>query len=125
MPAQPIIDGPILDHSLADDYHHRWFIVDENGRQLDSGEIATLLAVTLSIAHGCLVLRAPGMLRLDIVMDVIEDDESVRLQVWVSDQLLDVIDEGDLVSAWLSNLLQRQCRLVKVHPDCERPISKQ
>ena len=34
--------------------------------------------VTMTMKLGYLVLRAPGMLRLDIPLDVIEDDDSVR-----------------------------------------------
>jgi len=121
MPAQPIIDGPIVDHPLAETYHQRWFIVDDAGQQLGLKDIPALATLTLAIAHSYLVLRAPGMLRLDIVLDVIEDDDSVFRQACVRGQYLDVIDEGDLVAAWLSNLLQQQCRLVKVHPDSTLP----
>lgn len=121
MSAQPIIDGPIIDHPLAETYHQRWFIVDDAGQQLGLNDIPALATLTLAIAHGCLVLRAPGMLRLDIVLDVIEDDDSVLRQACLHGQHLDVIDEGDLVAAWLSNLSQQQCRLVKVHPDSTLP----
>lgn len=121
MSAQPIIDGPIVDHPLAETYHQRWFIIDDAGQQLSVNDMPALATLTLAITYGCLVLRAPGMLRLDIVLDVIEDDDSVLRQACLDGQHMDVIDEGDLAAAWLSNLLQQQCRLVKVHPDSTLP----
>ncbi|VFR47444.1 ortholog of Bordetella pertussis (BX470248) BP3468 [plant metagenome] len=63
------------------------------------------------------MLRAPGMLRLDIPLDVIEDDDSVRRVARVADQDVDVVDEGDLAAAWFSNVAGQPCRLVKLHPD--------
>jgi uncharacterized protein YcbX len=115
------MDGPAVDHPDALDYHHRWFVVDDKNHQLGQRQAPALADLSLALANGCLVLRAPGMLRLDIVLDVIEDDDSVRTEAWVSARAVDVVDEGDLVAAWFSNLLEQQCRLVKVHPDAMPP----
>lgn len=43
------------------------------------------------------------MVRLDIPLDVIEDDDSVRHIMLVGEQQLDVIDEDELAAAWISN----------------------
>ena len=121
MSAHPIIDGPSVDSPDASLYHHRWLVVDEAARFVGVSQAPTLPDLGLSLAHGCLVLKAPGMLRLDVVLDVIEDDASVRMQAQFDDQSLDVIDEGELVAAWFSNYLGTPCRLVKVHPDQAPP----
>lgn len=130
MSTQPIMDGPFVDHPEAVHYHHRWFVVDEKNQHLTRQDVPALESLTLALAHGCLVLRAPGMLRVDIFLDVIEDDESVQAQAHVDSEatsvegvlnVIDVIDEGDLVAAWFSNFLGRPCRLVKVHPDAAPP----
>jgi hypothetical protein len=57
------------------------------------------------------------MLRLDIPLDVLEDDDSVRGQAQVGGRPVDIVDEGELVATWVSKFLERPCRLVKVHPD--------
>jgi hypothetical protein len=62
-------------------------------------------------------MRAPGMMRIDIPLDVIEDDDSVRGAVLVNDQPVDVVDEGELAAAWVSNFTGIPSRLMKVHPD--------
>lgn len=100
-------------------YDRRWLIVDETGRWLDSGRCPELAKIEVSVRFGYLVVRAPGMLRMDIPMDVIEDDDSVLAQALVGDQPVRVVDEGELAAAWLADLLGRSCRLVKVHPQAD------
>jgi uncharacterized protein YcbX len=121
MSNHPVVDAPAAEHPEAAPYHHRWFLVDAQCQQLGRSKAPDLAKLSVNIAHDCLVLKAPGMLRLDIVLEVIEDDDSVRWQAWVGDQAIDVVDEGDLVAAWFSNLLGQACRLVKVHPEATPP----
>lgn len=115
----PIVGCPDADHSDASDYAGRWFLVDESGQWVAP---EALKSVQMRFQHGMMVLRAPGMLRLDIPMDVIEDDDSVRLDVNVNAQIVDVVDEGELAAAWFSNLTGLACRLVKVHPEAQTPV---
>ena len=121
MSSHPIVDAPAAIHPDAAAYHHRWLLVDARCQQLQRSAALNLGKLSIEIAHDCLVLKAPGMLRLDIDLDVIEDDDSVRLLAWIGDQSIDVVDEGDLVAAWFSNLLGQACRLVKVHPEATPP----
>jgi len=104
-------------HRLAGDYHHRWLVVDANNRWLNADDVSALSGVTTDIKMGYLVLRAPGMLRMDIPLDVIEDDDSVVRQATVASQSLSVVDEGDLAAVWFGHVTGKTCRLVKVHPD--------
>src|SRR5690606_2538724 len=98
-------------------YHRRWFVGDGQGKWLSARDCPELAKIQTELRFGYLVLRAPGMLRLDIPLDVIEDDDSVRRTVEVGGQAVDAVDEGDLAATWLGNCLQRPCRLYKVHPD--------
>ena len=100
-------------------YDRRWLVVDENGQWLDAARADGLSRIELGIRFGYLVLRAPGMLRLDIPMDVIEDDDSVVGEARVDAQAVRVVDEGELAAAWLTELLGRPARLVKVHPEAD------
>ncbi|WP_084386713.1 MOSC N-terminal beta barrel domain-containing protein [Castellaniella caeni] len=96
---------------------HRWLVVDAQGRWLTAQQAAGLGALDLSLRFGYLVIRAPGMLRLDIPLDVIEDDDSVERVAHVGTQAVRVVDEGDLAAAWFAQWLGLPCRLMKVHPD--------
>lgn len=98
-------------------YDRRWLIVDDAGNWLSQDRCEKLAEIKVDVSMGCLVMRATGMLRLDIPLDVIEDDDSVRRQATIGSQRVDVVDEGELVATWVSKFLERPCRLVKVHPD--------
>ena len=92
-------------------------MVDDAGQWVSEKMSPGLSQVSCEVRMGALVLRAPGMLRLDIPMDVIEDDDSVRRHAIVAGQKVDVVDEGDVCATWFSHVAGRVCRLVKVHPD--------
>jgi len=114
----PIVGCLDLNHPDTHLYANRWFLVDQDLQWLTD---PSLEKVELSLRHAMMVIRAPGMLRIDIPLDVIEDDDSVRLRVKVGLQQADVVDEGDLAAVWFSNLIGRSCRLVKVHPEAQIP----
>ncbi len=116
-----IVGCPVLSHEDAARFEMRWFLVDENFVWHPDQLTRKLSAVQISISFGNMVLRAPGMLRLDLPMDVIEDDDSVCRQAQVGKQVVKVVDEGDLAAAWFSNVVGKPCRLVKIHPDASMP----
>ncbi len=115
----PIAGCRAVDHPDAAAYDRRWLVVDEDGQWLDASRAEDLARIEIGVRFGYLVLRAPGMLRLDIPMDVIEDDESVVGEARVGTQAVRVVDEGDLAAAWLAEMLGRPARLVKIHPEAE------
>ncbi|MFV0282207.1 MAG: MOSC N-terminal beta barrel domain-containing protein [Castellaniella sp.] len=114
---QPIAGAAALADEAAQPYDRRWLTVDEQDRWLDASRAPGLSGLEVSLRFGYLVIRADGMLRLDIPLDVIEDDDSVERTARVGGQAVRVVDEGDLASAWFSQWLGQPCRLVKVHPD--------
>ena len=108
--------------AAAAPYDKRWLVVDAAGHWLSQSHSEQLADIKIELRLGYLVLRAPGMLRLDIPLDVIEDDDSVRGVATIGTQQIDVVDEGELAAAWLTKFLDRPCRLVKVHPDAGRVL---
>ncbi|GAB1575884.1 MOSC N-terminal beta barrel domain-containing protein [Bordetella petrii] len=114
---QPVAECGETTQAQAGAYHRRWLVSNDAGTWLNRALCPRLAEVTVELRMGYLVMKAPGMLRMDIPLDVIEDDDSVRYQIRIGEQTVDVVDEGDLAAAWLSNFLQLPCRLLKVHPD--------
>lgn len=108
--------------SRAEPYDKRWLLVDAQDHWLSQSHCEKLAEVTTALRMGYLVIRGDGMLRLDIPLDVIEDDDSVVRYAQVGTQRLRVVDEGDLAAAWFTNYLGQPCRLVKVHPDEHRVL---
>ncbi len=116
---QPIAECGLTAQPEAADYERRWLVTNDSGQWLNRELCPGLANVSVQLRLGYLVLTAPGMLRLDIPLDVIEDDDSVRYSMKVGEQTIDVVDEGELAAAWISNLIQIPCRIMKVHPENE------
>ena len=113
----PVVGCSGSAHRDAAQYHQRWFVVDAKDRLLSATQCPGLAGVSTDVRMGYLVLRAPGMLRMDIPMDVIEDDDSVKRNVQVGQQSVMVVDEGDVTATWMSHVAGQPCRLVKLHPE--------
>src|SRR5699024_1500148 len=113
----PLAGGQPVSHPDASQYHRCWLIADDHGSWMDDSQL--LSRIEVSIRFGYLVLQAPGMLRLDIPMDVIEDDDSVRDTAKIGDQWVDVVDEGEVAAVWLTQHLGQAARLVKIHPEAD------
>lgn len=120
---QPVAGCATLDDAAAARYHRCWAVIDDAGRILESSQCPSLQKIQASLRFGYLVIKAEGMLRLDIPLDVIEDDDSVVFEATHGKHRVKVIDEGELAAAWVSNCLGRKCRLVKIHPDFPVPVS--
>lgn len=119
MTITPICFAP----ALAGDqkYHEQWFLVDTNNLRLTAEECRALEQVSMQIQFGQLQLRAPGMLRLELLLDVIEDEDDLRCQATdATGATVAAIDEGELAAVWFSHVLDRPCKLLKKdpgHPD--------
>lgn len=101
----------------ATEYAGRWVILDPAGQMLLPPLQQRAGDIEVSLRFGYMVLRAPGMLRLDIPLDVLEDDDSVQRQVQLLGRDITLVDEGDLAAAWVSQWLDTPARLFKIHPD--------
>ncbi|WP_322995499.1 MOSC N-terminal beta barrel domain-containing protein [Castellaniella sp.] len=115
--AQPIVGASPVADERAQAYDRRWLLVGPDHACLNAEQAPGLSGLELSLRFGYLVVRAPGMLRLDIPLDVIEDDTSVECQAQVGRQAVRAVDEGDLAAAWFTQWLGQPCRLLKIHPD--------
>ena len=112
----PIVGARGMSAAQAAAYDGRWRVLDESGRALGAGDPA-LADVSVELRFGYLVLRAPGMLRLDIPLDVIEDDPSVLDTVALDGKDVCVADEGEWAATWFTQVAGRPVRLVKVCSD--------
>lgn len=120
---QPVAGCATLDDAAAARYHRCWAVIDGDGCILDRSQCLSLQKIKATLSFGYLVIKAEGMLRLDIPLDVIEDDDSVVFEATLGSQSVKVVDEGELAAAWVSNCLGRTCRLVKIHPDFPVPVN--
>lgn len=111
----PICFAPTV--SLPAMYDQQWFLADSELRILSAPECQNLEQVQIQVHMGQLQLKAPGMLRLELLLDVLEDDDEVRCTATDSNQtLVAAIDEGDLAATWFSHVVGQTCRLLKKDP---------
>ncbi|MEZ2722214.1 MOSC N-terminal beta barrel domain-containing protein [Paenalcaligenes hominis] len=111
----PILFGPTM--SLDPCYANQWFLTDEQANMLTASDCAALANIELHTKLGQLQVRAAGMLRLELMLDVIEDDDSVRTQAITPEgNTIAAIDEGQLAATWFSHVLGRPCLLLKKDP---------
>src|SRR5690606_39289373 len=96
--------------------HHRWLLVSEEGRPV-TAPADVLHEISLDLRFGYLVFRAPGMLRLDIPVDVVEDDPSIMETIAREGRAVRVVDEGVWAKEWFTRALGQPARLVKVLPE--------
>ncbi len=111
-----LLGGPALSDSKALACTGRWVLGNEQGQVLAADALPALAELSIELRFGQLVLRAPGMLRLDIEADVIEDDPD-SFSAWQEDgQAVQLVDEGDLPAEWFSRYVGQALRLLKRVP---------
>lgn len=116
----PLVGAAAVCDAAALPYDGRWRLQEATGQIVAAGEPA-LAAVAVSLRFGYLVVQAPGMLRLDIPLDVIEDDPTVVRTLALDGVDLQVVDEGDWAAHWFSQVIGRPVRLLKV---CEPALQR-
>lgn len=109
--------GPALSDSKALAFTGRWVLGNEQGQVLAANALPALADLSIELRFGQLVLRAPGMLRLDIEADVIEDDPDSFSTWQEAGKAVQLVDEGDLPAEWFSRYLGQALRLLKRVPD--------
>lgn len=93
-----------------------WMLVDEADQFLSQRGCPRLALVRPQVGADGLVLRAPGMLALQVALDRVESPRRVR--VW-SDEV-DAWDLGPIAAQWFSDFLGRTTRLVRFDPQHPR-----
>lgn len=104
-------------------YDREWMVVDLQGRFLSQREFPAMALITPRLRADTLELRAPGMLRLEIALDLPDPAHAPMMQVRVWDDVLPAYDCDEVTAAWFSNAVGTPCRLVRFHPDAVRTTS--
>lgn len=106
-------------------YDREWMVVDAQGRFLTQREYPSMALITPRIKGSTLELRAPGMLRLEIPLDLPDPDHAPTLHVQVWDDSVPAYDCDETTATWFSNALGVACRLVRFHPAATRAANPQ
>ncbi|NEX64330.1 MOSC domain-containing protein [Noviherbaspirillum galbum] len=101
-------------------YDREWMVVDADGEFMTQREHPRMALITPRLKLETLELRAPGMLRLEIPLDLPHPDDArvVRVKVW--NDTVDAYDCDEVTATWFSNFLGVPCRLVRFHAEAKR-----
>lgn len=131
----PIIAFPAVSgREVQPQYQQRWALVNSDNQVVFPDVLASvdktdqvqptqgliyclaqqkLQQIQLEIKFDYLVLKAPGMLRLDIPMEVQEDDESAFEWIDYQGRKQQAVSEGALAAQWFSVYFECPLRLMK------------
>lgn len=101
-------------------YDREWMVVDMQGNFLTQREHPAMAQIMPRIYADCLKLRAPGMLELEIPLDLPDAEHAPTITVQVWDDTLTAYDCDAVTARWFSQALEVPCRLVRFHPHASR-----
>jgi len=101
-------------------YDREWMLVDADGEALTQREFPKMALIVPRLKGEVLEVRAPGMLPLEIPLDLPHPDDERLLRVRVWDDEVDAYDCDETSATWFSNAVGTPCRLVRFHPNAER-----
>lgn len=101
-------------------YDREWMVVDTDGNFLTQRQYPKMATIVPKIRLDTLELRAPGMLHLEIPLDLPHPDEERLITVKVWEDSVQAYDCDEITATWFSKFLDTPCRLVRFHPSAKR-----
>ncbi len=89
-----------------------WMVVTPAGRFLTQRELPRMALIRPAVAEGALILTAPGLPTLRVPLE----RDGPRLPVVVWKDTCPAVDAGNEAAEWLTQCLERECRLVRFDP---------
>lgn len=106
-------------------YDREWMVIDAEGQFLSQRDYPNMAQIVPKLKADTLELRAPGMLRLEIPLDLPNPDEAKVRNVQIWNDTVPAYDCDDMTATWFSNAIGTPCRLVRFHPDAKRRVEKE
>lgn len=101
-------------------HDRRWMVVDSGGVMLTQRKLARMCLIQPELIQNGITLKAAGM--NDISIDIPATENRINVKVW--NDHCQALDAGDDVANWLSQFLQRGCRLVYFPDDEFRQVDQ-
>ncbi|MBI1892440.1 MAG: MOSC N-terminal beta barrel domain-containing protein [Burkholderiales bacterium] len=101
-------------------YDREWMVVDAQGEFVTQRHYPQMATIVPRIKGETLELRAPGMLPLEIPLDLPDPDSAPTLNVKIWDDAVKAYDCDELAATWFTKVLGVPCRLARFHPHAKR-----
>ncbi|MCK6577287.1 MAG: MOSC domain-containing protein [Anaerolineae bacterium] len=102
-------------------YDRRWLIVDHDGGFLTQRVLPRMALIAIALTADALTLTAPGVETLRVPYD--QPGERTAVTIWRNSGV-GAIDQGDVISVWLSDFLKKPVRLVRFADDAVRQVDQ-
>jgi uncharacterized protein YcbX len=86
-----------------------WVVVDAEGEFLSQREYPEMALIETRLTAAGLLLKAPGMLLLEVPLD--SEGDVVKVRVW--EDRVSAVTQGEVADLWLSNFLGAPSRLMR------------
>ncbi|MET0963140.1 MAG: MOSC N-terminal beta barrel domain-containing protein [Noviherbaspirillum sp.] len=106
-------------------YDREWMLVDDEGNFLSQREHPRMALITPRLRSDTLELRAPGMLPLNITLDLPDPEEAPTRSVRLWRHTMKAYDGDKVTRTWFTEFLGASCQLVRFHPDARHPVNPQ
>lgn len=99
-------------------WDRRWMLVDEKGKFLSQRLLPRMCLITPQLVNNLLRLQAPEMPECEI--NIAAGHSTIEVNIW--GDTCQAIDCGEQVANWLTDFLQKKCRLVYFPQDEVRQV---
>ena len=86
-----------------------WVVADVDGEFLSQREFPRMALIETRLTPASLLLKAPGMLLLEVPLD--SEGDVVKVRVWEDE--VSAVTQGEIADLWLSNYLGVSARLMR------------
>jgi uncharacterized protein YcbX len=104
-------------------YDREWMVVDDDGNFLTQREYPRMALITPRLRSETMELRAPGMLRLDITLDLPDPATAPKREVKLWQHTFKAYDGDSVTRQWFTQFLGMSCQLVRFHPEAHHPVN--
>jgi uncharacterized protein YcbX len=117
----PVANAVVDDLGLTGD--RRFLVVDPDGRFITQRTVPRMALVSTSLSGGLLNLSAEGAGAISVSIPSAPSAPTLPVNVWSHVGLL-AEDCGEEVAAWLGDVIQTPCRLVRAGAAFHRPVTR-
>lgn len=101
-------------------YDREWMVIDADGVALTQRTHPKMALIVPRIKGDVLEIKAPGMLTLEVPLDLPDPEHTPRLTVVVWGNEILAFDLGKLCATWFSKFLDTPVRFVRFHSEATR-----
>lgn len=102
-------------------FDRRWMLTDKEGLFFTQREVPAMSTIAVGLTGGGLVVSAKGFEDIEIPFEP-DLGERLQVRVWNSEVLAEAYRSA--VSEWFSDVLRRNCKLVRMPEHAERHVSE-